>query len=81
MSNILTPNDLAEKILDEYHDEFVYETAINLLYALQQKHYCIWQTYTKDDIKLNTGKRPSNEKMDDLQDRLENTFANNYLTD
>ena len=75
------PTQQANALIDEYTDDSLYDIATEILYYLSGKHYCIWQTYTKDDIKLNTGKRPSNDTMDDLQDRLQNTFANDYLTD
>lgn len=68
-------------LIDEFNDNALYDIATSILYHLQGKGYCIWQTYTKDDIKLNTGKKTiSRARMDELQDRLENTFANDYLT-
>lgn len=74
MSTILTPNDLAERIIDEYSDSFIYETATSLLYHLQERGFCIWQTYTKDDIKLGLGRKPTKDELADMQDRLMNCF-------
>lgn len=71
MSKILTPNDLAEKIIDDYDDSFIYETATNLLAHLQGRGYCIWQTYTKEDVESNIGRKPTNEEMQMLADSLQ----------
>ena len=73
---------IASKMVKLLGEQTAYNLAITLLAVLADKHYCIWQTYDKDDIKLNTGKsKISNDYMDELQERLQNTFANDYLTD
>ena len=72
----------ASKMVKLLGEQTAYNLATTLLAVLADKHYCIWQTYDKEDIKLNTGKKKiSNNYLDELQDRLQNTFANDYLTD
>ena len=71
MSTILTPNDLAERIIDDYSDSFIYETATSLLSYLQGRGHCIWQTYTKSDIECNIGRKPTKEEMQTLADSLQ----------
>ena len=48
-----------------------YDFAIELLYRLQEKGYCIWQTYTKDDVELNIGRKPTDDEMQELCDSLQ----------
>lgn len=71
MSEILTANDLAEKIIDDYNDSFIYDTATNLLAYLQGRGYCIWQTYTKSDVQCNIGRKPTKDEMQALADSLQ----------
>ena len=51
-----------------------YDFATWILHELEEKNFCIWQTYTKDDVKLGTGKRPTDEEFCDMQERLQNCF-------
>ena len=74
MTQILTPRDMAQEIIDGRGDEFAYETATAMLYELYKKGYCIWQTYTRDDIRDNIGHRPDDNEMEYLGDALQNFF-------
>ena len=76
--------DITEQSYEFYQNhskEDCYDFAVELLYRLERDGFCIWQTYTQDDIRFNTGKQPTPQKMAELQERLQNTFANDYLTD
>jgi len=49
-----------------------YELATDILYLLSGRYgYCIWQTYTKDDIRLNIGRVPTRSEMQELADNLQ----------
>lgn len=70
--------DKIEKIRKEAHDIIqkkgnndAYELATDILYLLSGKGYCIWQTYTKEDVAANIGKQPTNEEMQELADSLQ----------
>lgn len=74
--------EMAQAFVKGFGDDEVYELATDILQVLYHKKYCIWQTYTMEDIKNCTGKKViTREKFDELQDRLMNTFSNGYLTD
>ena len=51
-----------------------YDFATWILHELEEKGFCIWQTYTKDDIEIGTGKKPTAEQFSEMQERLMNTF-------
>lgn len=70
--------DYAKKLIKKYGQEKAYDLATWILYALNVEDYCIWQTYTKDDIKLNWGKNPTAEDMEQMQENLMNCF--DYIT-
>lgn len=70
--------DYAKKLIKKYGQEKAYDLATWILYALNVEDYCIWQTYTKDDIKLNWGKNPTAEDMEQMQENLANSF--DYIT-
>lgn len=48
-----------------------YDLATSILERLQGHGYCIWQTYTKDDIEANIGRKPTDDEMQDLADSLQ----------
>ena len=68
----------ANCLIDEFNDFALYEIATHILYYLEGKGACIWQTYTKDDVKMNTGKKPTMALMSDLQEQLQNFFEYYY---
>lgn len=71
--------DKIEKIRKEAYDiiqkkgiDDAYELATDILYLLAGKYgYCIWQTYTKEDVEINIGRKPTNEEMQELGDNLQ----------
>ena len=49
-----------------------YELATDILYLLSGRYgYCIWQTYTIDDIRANIGRVPTHSEMQELADNLQ----------
>ena len=49
-----------------------YELATDILYLLSARYgYCIWQTYTKDNIMANIGRVPTKSEMQELADNLQ----------
>ena len=66
--------ETARQIIKEQGDDAAYDVATWILYCLENKNYCIWQTYTQDDIKINMGRKPTNDEMEEMQERLANTF-------
>lgn len=66
--------DITEQAAEFYKShtkEDCYDFAIEILYRLQGAGFCIWQTYTRDDIEANEGKRPTDEHMQELCDALQ----------
>lgn len=61
----------ADYLIDEFNDNALYDIATSILCYLQGKGYCIWQTYTKDDIESNIGRKPTDDEMQDLADSLQ----------
>lgn len=58
---------VANDIVRTMNKESAYDLATSLLSVLEDMGYCIWQTYTKEDIKSNTGKsRITKEYMQEL---------------
>lgn len=73
--------EMAQALVKGFGDDEAYELATEILQVLYNKKYCIWQTYTLDDIENSTGKKVITRALfDDLQDQLMNTFSNGYLT-
>lgn len=73
--------EIAQALVKGFGDDEAYKIATEILEVLYNKKYCIWQTYTMEDIKNCTGKKViTREKFDELQDQLMNTFSNGYLT-
>lgn len=63
---------VAGKFVKLLGEQQTYDLATTLLEYLKDRDYCIWQTYTKDDLKLNTGKkRLTHDDMQDYGDRLQ----------
>lgn len=68
------PVEQAVDYFDANSLEDSYEFAIELLYRLQEKGYCIWQTYTRDDIEQGLGRKPTEDDMSALQENISNIF-------
>ena len=69
--------DITEQSYEFYQNhskEDCYDFAIELLYRLGRDGFCIWQTYTKDDLKQ-LGESTKKENMDYLQDQIQNFFV------
>lgn len=65
--------DYARFIVNTIGKDKAYELATWLLAILRDKRYCIWQTYTMDDLRKNSGKkRISQEQLDDFNYALTN---------
>ena len=47
----------AKKLIEKYGKDKAYDLATWILGILSSENYCIWQTYDKDDIELNWGKK------------------------
>lgn len=63
---------VAGKFVKLLGEQQTYNLATTLLEYLKDRDYCIWQTYTKNDLKLNTGKkRLTHDDMQDYGDRLQ----------
>lgn len=68
--------DITEKAVEFFNSntkEDCYEFAIELLYRLKEKHYCIWQTYSKEDLKTLIGRNPTKDEFSGMQERLANS--------
>ena len=61
----------AYSIIQKKGIDDAYELATDILYLLSGKGYCIWQTYTKDDVEANIGKKPTDDEMRQLGDSLQ----------
>lgn len=48
-----------------------YDFATWILNNLSKKGFCIWQSYTKEDLADNLGHNPSIDEMEDLGDALQ----------
>ena len=65
--------DNAKFIVDTIGKDNAYNLATCILEVLQDKKYCIWQTYTMNDLKANTGKkRITQEQWEDFKYALTN---------
>lgn len=66
-------SDNARLIVDTIGKDKAYDLATWILEVLQDKKYCIWQTYTMDNLKQNTGKkRITQEQWEDFKYALTN---------
>lgn len=61
----------AKNYILKHGEQEAYELATSILARLQGHGYCIWQTYTKDDIECNLCRKPTDEEMQDLADSLQ----------
>jgi len=71
--------DKIEKIRKESYDiiqdkgkDEAYRLATDILLWLSVRYgYCIWQTYTRDDVEANIGRKPTRSEMQELSDNLQ----------
>ena len=61
----------AMEYLSKHGDAEAYDFATELLAMLQGRGFCIWQTYTVEDVEANLGHRPSDDEMQLLGDALQ----------
>ena len=73
--------DYAKEIIKEYGNHLAYDLATWILYQLNLEDFCIWQTYTKDDIETNLGRKTDAEEMEEMQENLANCFEYIRLED
>jgi len=63
---------VAGKFVKLLGEQLTYDLATTLLEYLKDRDYCIWQTYTKEDLKLNTGKKHlTHDDIQEYGDRLQ----------
>ena len=55
-------------------DKELYKIATGILYYLEEKNFCIWQAYTKEDIETGLGRAPTLDEMSAMQERLANIW-------
>ena len=61
-----------EALIDVFGEAMAYNIATDILHCLNKRGYCIWQTYTRQDIRENTNKkRVTADDMAKFQDRLQ----------
>mgnify|MGYP003287411596 CR=1 FL=1 len=69
----------ADDFIKKYGKESAYDITTTILHKLKRMGFCIWQTYTKDDIKSNLGKkRLTSKEMQKISYQLENFFSLYY---
>lgn len=61
----------AKDYIVKHGEQDAYNFATSILCMLQGHGFCIWQTYTKDDIECNLGRKPTDDEMQDLADSLQ----------
>lgn len=64
----------AEGFIKKHTKQYAYDFATWVLHNLEHKGFCIWQTYTKEDITVNMGRKPTSDEMDEMQERLADCF-------
>ena len=45
-----------EALIDVFGEAMAYNIATDILHCLNKRGYCIWQTYTRQDIRNNTNR-------------------------
>jgi len=70
----IVERDIARRIIKKYGVMPAYDLATWILYELEWRRCCIWQTYTMDDIEQNMGRKPTADEIDEMQERLVNSF-------
>lgn len=81
MKTYIKELDIAQDLIKKYGETGAYDIATWILNRLEHRHYCIWQTYDKDDIAINYGRKPTDEEMDNMQENLSNCFEYIRLED
>lgn len=61
----------ASEYICKHGEQEAYDFATWILDRLQGRGFCIWQSYTVDDIESNEGSRPTKEHMQELADNLQ----------
>lgn len=64
----------AMRFLKKHTKQEAYDFATWILHDLEERGFCIWQTYTKDDIETGLDRKPTKDELSDMQDRLMNCF-------
>jgi hypothetical protein len=66
-------------IIQDKGKDDAYRLATDILWWLSARYgYCIWQTYTRDDVEANIGRKPTDDDMRELEDNLQ--FFENIRT-
>lgn len=60
----------AKELMKDLNDLEAYTLATDILYELENKGYCVWQTYTVEDIADNLGHEPNGDEMEAIGDAL-----------
>jgi hypothetical protein len=64
----------AMRFLKKHTKQEAYDFATWVLHDLEERGFCIWQSYDKDDIEIGLGRKPTKDELADMQDRLMNCF-------
>lgn len=64
----------ANRLVECFGNEIAYDLAISILQILNRKDYCVWQTFSKEDIEEYDRKKPTHERMEELHSRLGNVW-------
>ncbi|MBO7712660.1 MAG: hypothetical protein J6S85_03770 [Methanobrevibacter sp.] len=64
----------AMRFLKKHTKQEAYDFATWVLHDLEERGFCIWQTYDKDDIEVCLGRKPTKDELADMQERLMNCF-------
>ena len=64
-------NEKASEYIKKHGEQYAYDFATWILHRLQGRGFCIWQSYTRNDIELNEGSYPTDEHMQELSDSLQ----------
>lgn len=61
----------AKEIMKDLNDLEAYTLATDILYELENKGYCVWQTYTVEDSADNLGHEPDVDSSKILMEMVE----------